>query len=430
MPQDNQEIEIRSEEVQEILSYVPNWMIRWGNTLFLLLIIMVLFLSWFIKYPDVIATQVMITTTNPPEKIYSNATGNFDAIFVKDGDSVFSNTSLAIIENSALYKDVFLLKSVIDTLTINRNDFFFPINELPPLILGEVTSSYNNFENNYSEYVLNKKLNPFQNQSSANQLSVIESKRRLKILIQQQKINKDEYVLKEKDLKRDENLFKGGYISAKEYEDKQIEVLQIKKQLTNIESSISVTRDFISNSSKTLKGTSIEKAQKESRLLKKNVQSYNQLKKAIKDWEKQYVLKSSIKGNVSFLTIWDKNQVVKNNDLVFTIIPENKKDFIGKITAPANNSGKIEKGQKVQIQVANYPSDEFGELNGRVKSISLVPNQKGFYLIDVKLSKYLITTYNKEIDFRQEMKGTASIITEDLRLIERLFYQLKDAISQ
>ena len=430
MPQDNQEIEIRSEEVQEILSYVPNWMIRWGNTLFLLLIIMVLFLSWFIKYPDVIATQVMITTTNPPEKIYSNATGNFDAIFVKDGDSVFSNTSLAIIENSALYKDVFLLKSVIDTLTINRNDFFFPINELPPLILGEVASSYNNFENNYSEYVLNKKLNPFQNQSSANQLSVIESKRRLKILIQQQKINKDEYVLKEKDLKRDENLFKGGYISAKEYEDKQIEVLQIKKQLTNIESSISVTRDFISNSSKTLKGTSIEKAQKESRLLKKNVQSYNQLKKAIKDWEKQYVLKSSIKGNVSFLTIWDKNQVVKNNDLVFTIIPENKKDFIGKITAPANNSGKIEKGQKVQIQVANYPSDEFGELNGRVKSISLVPNQKGFYLIDVKLSKYLITTYNKEIDFRQEMKGTASIITEDLRLIERLFYQLKDAISQ
>lgn len=430
MPNNNQEIEIRSEQVQEILSFVPNWMIRWGNTLFLLLIIMVLFLSWFIKYPDVIVTQVMITTTNPPEKIYSNASGKFDAIFVKDGDLVFSNTNIAVIENSALYKDVFLLKSVIDTLNINRNDFFFPINELPPLILGEVASSFNDFENNYSEYVLNKKLNPFQNQSSANQLSVIESKRRLKILIQQQKITKDEFVLKEKDLKRDENLFKKGYISAKEYEDKQIEVLQAKKQLTNIESSISETRDFISNSNKTLKGTSIEKALKESRLLKNTVQSYYQLMKSIVDWEKQFVLKSSIKGSVSFISIWNKNQTVKNGDLVFTIIPENKEDFIGKITAPANNSGKIKKGQKVQIQLENYPSDEYGELNGKVKDISLISNQKGNYLINVKLSKSLITTYKKEIDFRQEMKGTANIITEDLRLIERLFYQLKDVISQ
>lgn len=46
------------------------------------------------------------------------------------------------------------------------------------------------------------------------------------------------------------------------------------------------------------------------------------------------------------------------------------------------------------------------------------------------LSKKLTTTYNKEIDFRQEMKGTANIITEDLRLIERFFYKLKDVLSQ
>jgi len=60
----------------------------------------------------------------------------------------------------------------------------------------------------------------------------------------------------------------------------------------------------------------------------------------------------------------------------------------------------------------------------------LISNQKGNYLIDVMLSKKLTTTYNKEIDFRQEMKGTANIITEDLRLIERFFYKLKDVLSQ
>ena len=74
MPQNNQDIhaeqsrsiEIRSEEVQEILSYVPNWMIRWGNTLLLGLICMLLFITWFVKYPDVITTQVMVTTFSPP----------------------------------------------------------------------------------------------------------------------------------------------------------------------------------------------------------------------------------------------------------------------------------------------------------------------------------------------------------------------------
>ena len=425
----NRDIEIRSEQVQEILNYVPNWMIRWGNTLFLLLIFLVLFISWFIKYPDVIATQVMITTINPPEKIYANTTGKFDAILVKDGDSTTINSNLAVLENSALYKDVFLLKSVIDTLSINRNDFFFPINELPPLILGEVAFSFNEFENNYSEYLLNKKLNPFLNQSSANQLSVIEAKSRLQILKSQKEISIKEFGIKKIDLKRQRSLFKKGVIAKKELEQKEIELLQAEKNFKNLENSISQTRDFISNSHKILKGTSIEKAQIESRLLKKTVQSYDQLKKAILDWEKQYVLKSSIKGTVSFLSIWNKNQTIKNGDLVFTIIPKNKEDFIGKIKAPANNSGKIKKEQKVQIQLANYPSDEYGELNGKVESISLVPNQKGFYLVDVAMSKELITTYNKEIDFRQEMKGTANIITEDLRLIERFFYKLKNIIK-
>ncbi|NVK09480.1 MAG: HlyD family secretion protein, partial [Tenacibaculum sp.] len=35
----------------------------------------------------------------------------------------------------------------------------------------------------------------------------------------------------------------------------------------------------------------------------------------------------------------------------------------------------------------------------------------------------------KKIDFKQEMQGTADIVTEDLRLIERFFYQLKNIIK-
>jgi hypothetical protein len=47
-------------------------------------------------------------------------------------------------------------------------------------------------------------------------------------------------------------------------------------------------------------------------------------------------------------------------------------------------------------------------------------------LIDVILPNGLETSYKKEILFQQEMSGTADIITEDLRLIERLLYQFRD----
>ena len=129
------------------------------------------------------------------------------------------------------------------------------------------------------------------------------------------------------------------------------------------------------------------------------------------------------------MSFWNKNQTVKNGDLIFTVIPTKGNSFIGKIKAPAQNSGKIKTNQKVQIKLLNYPSDEFGELNGKIKSISLIPNEEGFYLIDVDLPQDLKTTYGKNISFRQEMKGTAAIVTKDLRLIERFFHQLRNKIK-
>jgi len=423
------EIEIRSEEVQEILSYVPNWMIRWGNTLLLLLLLMVLFISWFVKYPDVIATEVMITTTIPPEKVFAKSSGQIEILLKNDEDSIQKNETIAIIENSANYKDVFLLKSILDTILIDVNNFSFPINSIPPLVLGDVTTSYAAFENNYSEYYLNNKLNPYKNTSFAKRFSIVEAKGRFQVLKSQKELNFRELKFKRKDVARQKQLFEKGVISAKEYEQKQIEILQAEKAYQSLESSISQARELINTSQKDLTGTSIEKTLNDTRLLKKTIQSFYQLKKAIKDWEKQFVLKSSIDGKMSFLSFWSQNQTVQTGNLVFTIIPKNNSSYIGKVVAPAANSGKIKKGQRVQIKLANFPSDEFGEVNGSVKTISTVPNENGNYLINVALPEKLITTYGKTIEFKHEMKGTAEIVTEDLRLIERFFYQLKNILN-
>ena len=429
MPEVSNDIELRSEEVQEILTKVPNWMIRWGNTLLLVLIIMLLAISWFIKYPDEIGAQVMITTTNPPQKLFANSNGKFDAFLVNDNDTVARGTHLAVLENSALYEDVLLLKSIIDTLKVNKTNFEFPLKDLPPLILGDINASFSQFENNYSDYDLNIRLNPFKNQNDANQLSVIEARGRLTNLLEQKRLSEGAYAIKKSDFERDELLLKKGVISQKDFNLKKFELLQIEQSLKSLEGSISQVREVISNSNRTLKGTNIEKQQQESRLIKNTIQSYYQLKKEINDWEKRFILKSDIDGQVIFLSIWDKNQTVKTGEHIFTVIPIKERAYIGKIEAPAANSGKIKVAQQVLIQLANYPSDEYGELNGTISYMSPVPNQDGNYLIDVKIDSTLTTSYNKVIPFRQEMIGTANIITEDLRLMERFFYQLKNILD-
>src|SRR5690606_19107855 len=49
---------------------------------------------------------------------------------------------------------------------------------------------------------------------------------------------------------------------------------------------------------------------------------------------------------------------------------------------------------------------------------------------EVRLPKKLITSYNKEIPFKQEMFGPAEIVTENLRLLEWFFYQFKEVFSR
>ena len=77
----------------------------------------------------------------------------------------------------------------------------------------------------------------------------------------------------------------------------------------------------------------------------------------------------------------------------------------------------------------NYPEEEFGVLEGKVESISLTTDIDNNYLVDVSLPSKLVTSYGKEIEFKQEMIGSAEIITEDLRLLHRFFYQLRQIFN-
>jgi multidrug resistance efflux pump len=277
---------------------------------------------------------------------------------------------------------------------------------------------------------LNSKLQPYKVESSAQSYEAIQLKERLSLLESQKSINQNELVLQKSDVERYETLFKKGIIAAQEMEKQRLIYLQSQKNYKSFLSTISQLKSSLNELNRNSKTTQINESTATVNLERNVIQAFYGLKKAIKDWELNYVLRSSIDGKVSFLQLWSANQTVNAGDNVFAIIPKNEKGYIGKLKAPAQNSGKIKMGQTVNIRLANYPDREFGMIKGKINAISLTPDAAGNVLINVILPQGLETSYKKQISFQQEMSGTADVVTEDLRLIERLLYQFRDIFKR
>lgn len=418
------DLKIYSEEVRDVLSAPPKAIFRWGNTILLVFIFLLLFLSWLIKYPDIIRTEVIITTQIPPEKLVAKTSGKIQAILIDDKEIVYENTPLAVIENAADYKDVFLLKAITDTISLSNSKF--PFEKLQISQLGEIENSFALFQKEYMASELNKQLQPYKVESSAQNFEAKQLRERLQLLEGQKEINQSELQLLKADVERYEKLFKKGVISAQEIEKQRLVYLQAEKNYKSLLSSISQLKSSINELNRNSKTTVINESTTSINLERSVMQSFYQLKKAIKDWELNYVFRSSVKGTVSFLQIWSENQTINSGENMFAIIPSTEKGYIGKVKAVAQNSGKLKIGQKVNIRLANYPDREFGVIEGRLKTISLTPDKEGNLLLDIELPNGLQTSYKKQINFQQEMTGTADIITEDLRLLERLLYQFRD----
>ncbi len=420
--------ELRSEEVQEILSRVPHWLIRWGSLVVLLILGIMVLVSWFVKYPDVISAPIVITTTIPPQKLVSKSSGKIEAILVKDKELISKNTPLAVIENAANYKDVFLLKEILDTIRLEKAAF--PFSRIKFAQLGEVESVYAEFQKEYLTNQLNQKLQPYKVEGAAQTYEGIQLKERLSLLESQKSISESELLLQKSDLERYETLYKKGIIALQELEKHRLVYLQTDKSYKSLLSNVSQLKSSLNDLKKNNQTTLINEDKEQVNLERNVIQAFYHLKKAIKDWELNYVLRSAIDGRVTFLQVWTENQMVAPGDHVFSVIPIECSDYIGKIKAKAQNSGKIKKGEKVNIRLANYPDREFGVVKGVVSTLSLTPDKEGDILIDVRLSNGLNTSYHKQVSFQQEMSGTAEIITQDQSLLQRILYQFKGVFSR
>lgn len=424
-------VEIRSEEVQEIMGYIPRWIIRRGITLFFIIIILFLVGSWFFKYPDVIQSTIVVTTETPPAAIVARTNGNIQQLFVKDNQKVNDGEIIAIIENASNYFHLLELKEKLDTLKSlsphydTAGSMLFNKN----YSLGELQPGYSSFLSSYREYrhfirldYHNKKIESTNRQITRHK-SLYEGMRR------QTAITEQEFRLSQDKYERADVLFKDGIISKNEFENAKSTFLQKEYALEGARSNMANQKIQLAQLEQTIVDLKLEYKEQKKRLELALNQAYENLIGKIAQWEQGYLLKTPISGVVTFTKYWSINQNVKIGDTVFTIVPDNAGKMVGKVVLPIRGSGKVKVGQNVNIKFFNYPHVDYGMVRGVIKSKSLVASDN-HYALEVELPEGLKTSYGEALPFNQEMQGTAEIITEDIRLLERIFKPIKSILER
>ncbi len=419
-----------NDEVQEILGSPPGWILRWGITIFAFSTLMLIAISWVIKYPDVITAEILLTTQNPPIRVFTRTAGKIDSLFVVDKQQVEAGAILAILENTAQRADLLRLEQLLNQIDQQQDVGKFPSVSLPnDLVLGNLQTSYASFLQKYRNYRY------FVDQKSAAKKVVSLRKQieqlqelNLNLKIQQATLQK-ELAIAQKALSRRVELRKDATISVERLEEAQANVLQYQRQIERIPS------DTISNNIR------IEQIQLQILELKqgdgesKTIRSFSleedvqKMRNELQQWRQRYLITAPIAGQVSLARIWSPQQFLNANEEVLTIVPQRAaNNLISKAFLPTIGSGKVHPGMPANIRLSDYPYQEFGILVATVKSISLVPNQ-GKYQVEIEIPQRLVTTYGKEINFQQEMTGTAHIVTEDRRILERIFDKVISAIK-
>jgi len=427
---EEEHIELRSEEFQEVLSGVPPWILRWGIAVLAVVVVILLTGSAIVKYPDVIPARIVLTGSTPPATLVAHASGKIKEMYVKDNQEVKTGDYLAVIDNSANTEDVLYLKNYLSNFQISNSQLLTLKSKLS---LGSLQQLYNSFYTILFEYTEYQRLLYYPQKRKMTLERIAQYEKQYNTLLNQQRITEEQFAIVEKQYRRDSLLNTKGIIADQDLESAKNTFLQSLTARENMRSSLNNLQIQIGQLKESLLDTEQQGTEKLNGL-QTNLQSLvSQLKTGIEDWELTYALRAPIDGKITFTSYWVENQNVSAGGAVFTVIPDGKVPIIGKALLPVARSGKVKAGQKVNIRLQNFPENEYGILRGTVKNISLTPTQSGetaYYSVEIALTNGLITTYKKELPYLSDMQGQADIITEDLSLLERLVLPMKRVLKE
>ncbi len=416
-----------SDPVKEIMGKPPEKILRWGTTVLFSIFVLFIVFAWLIKYPDTIPSPVEITTMNPPVTLVTKITGRIKYLYVKEREKVSSGQLLAVMETTASMVEIDLLKKTVDTIEKPES---ISSQSLPGFSeLGELQGFYATFLKSLSD-LNNYNTNDFYGSkisSLTDEINgILEYIKRLsvkeRLYAENQKLEANKY-------KRDSSLYAGKVIAELELERSRQSLIRINIELAQVRLDHSAKSIEMAEKRQLLQDYRINRVEEKEKLISVLRESFLNLKAQINMWENNYLLVSPVEGTVSFTRFWSANQSVVKDEPVINVVPLETGNFLGRIYLKMQRSGKVKTGQLVNIKLSGYPYLEYGMVRGVVKSKSLVPTGDA-YIIEINLPVGLTTLYGIKLDFTQNMQGTAEIITEDIRLLQKIVNPFRYLISK
>lgn len=424
------DIELRSEEFQEVLSHVPSWIQRWGITLIFLLLCILLIGSYFFRYPEIVTAPVVVTTENLPAAVAAKTGGRIHSIFISEKQTVRKGQLLAEIENTANLQQTGLLKNWLKHF---RTDTILS-QEIPVFdSLGEIQLTYNAFQKALNDYIYFLNADYHRKKIRVIEKSVVLQYAILQNLQKQLTIAKVQLESERKLFETDSALYKKNVIANVEFETARNRYLQNVQTCETAKMTVDNQKMSILQSEQAIFDLEQQRIEQNNTLSVALAAACDQLNVQLLQWEQTYLLIAPMDGTATFTKYRQQNQNVVAGETVVSIVPDENRQIVGKIMLPPQGAGKVNVGQTVNVKFDNFPYIEYGMVRSEVKNIALVPvNQDNtrYYVLEVDFPQNLVTTYGKTLPFSQEMSGTAEIITDDLSLLERLLNQSRAMIRK
>jgi len=423
-------VEIRRNELEDMLGRVPGWITRNGMILFLVLFALLLFGSWVYRYPDKKKARIVVTSVNPPADLKARTSGKIIRLFVVDNENVSKGDVLLMVENPAVYDDVVQLKESLEFLdSLAIDEVTEDLTELDNENLGTIQSDYSIFLKMYRDYMEFKRIDYHQRKIETSRNELRRQRELSTSLTERASTQDDIYNLALRQFNREATLYEEEVNSQSDLEDSRQDMLTELNKRQEIVSQLAENNISIARTENQIVELELRQQEEHSSMINTLEESYNNLKASITSWEQTYLLVAPVDGSVTFTTYWSENQNVQLGEKVLTVIPAESGSMIGKISLPLAGAGEVHEGDQVFIQFDNFPHLEFGMVKGFVKNISEVSDDD-FYTVEVELPDGLLSFYDFEIPFSQNMQGNAEILTDKKRLLTRVLNPIRSAISK
>ncbi|MEM6814916.1 MAG: HlyD family efflux transporter periplasmic adaptor subunit [Bacteroidota bacterium] len=424
----NDTIELRSEDIRDILNKTPIWMISWGSTIIILMIFFAFTFSYFIKYPDMVIGRATISVDIPPAYVISKVSGRLGLILHQNGSSVNTGDILAQVNNPIPITTIDSLDAYLKSIhEFLENSSIQEYKNLRPVQIYDATADLNALSNTLQDYDYFL-FNP----NSQKELRDIKGKldahlKLAEISRNEYELNKNEIAYATEKFKMEKEEYELGFDTRLNFLNAQSSYNQSLKMEQSIKKSLIQKELTISDLKSQIEDFILNQEELTRQYRTKIIEFITALENYIVRWRTDFTIRSPTSGQLNYLGRIKRNQLIKSGDPLFAVL-SSEQSIETILYLPATGFGKVKIGQKVKIKVDNYPHKEYGYINGIVSKMASIPNQN-MYQVEVKLVNGLTTSYNKQLEYSPEMAATAEVITEDLRLLERLFNSIRSILD-